>query len=278
METMSTNQENYKKKTAHEEECTKNIAPDNKELERIMQEKRSLENIQYDQTFRGENDRHNVLLRAKEVVDKLREESIEEVIFLDKSARLLGYFISKIWDATTSNNIKPGFSFLNIGREKTVTQLATPLSEINPEQFSQITKSERSQLLEIFGMKLNDKKICVIDEFCNEGDSLLLACRLIKEACPSSEVYGEWFSYMYRPKTSKFFKILTEIKSPQLACVNVDIFSSDSSGVFDPSDKSSILSVSWGQELENETEKNNYADKMKNRRQQLSKLALELID
>ena len=66
--------------------------------------------------------------------------------------------------------------------------------------------------------------------------------------------------------------------SPQLACVNVDIFSSDSSGVFDPSDKSSILSVSWGQELENETEKNNYADKMKNRRQQLSKLALELID
>lgn len=144
-------------------------------------------------------------------------EKPDTVIWLDKSARPVSWFVDGLWEQLAEDGAnKPEYEFLNIDRVNWFTKLghredlaATRLgpSDFDIDQVQQIDidrlrayfstaeLSEENWRNEIWqhGTRLDDKNVLIVDEVKNRGGTLSIAQQLLKRAIPKSTVSGDYF-------------------------------------------------------------------------------------
>ncbi|HRY60132.1 MAG TPA: hypothetical protein P5096_02005 [Patescibacteria group bacterium] len=232
---------------------------------RIKQEKKFLSNIEHRAIFISEKTREQFKLRAREIVEAAHEKGIEELVFLDKSARLIGYFISKSWEAIYLGEPKPRISFVNIGTEKT--------GDLSKERVKNLQKN----LVSTFGEKFKHKKICIIDEVMVSGITLVFASLLFEKTYPSSTVYSEWFSASRHYYNTAKDDVNQLIKKEPPNINGVESFLTIEKAVLEPEDEEQIVADPWQKKPFN-----NFGEERNPQnifwRQQLKKLAYELIE
>lgn len=124
----------------------------------------------------------------------------DTLVFLDKSARPLAWMMRTFWDEIApqereegSGTLKtipmPDMKFINIDR---LQWRADPNQEMTEGGIKEITPSDIEGLRDIFkkGNKslLDGKKIAIIDEQSESGDTLKIADRLFSQAFPASDI------------------------------------------------------------------------------------------
>lgn len=132
-----------------------------------------------------------------------------KVIFLDKSARPLAWFVRQLWDTLApepgSDEVpeKPDFKFLNIDRNQWKGQLdpngtqGFDPSLITDEQIEGLRSIYNSQRDGSFDAEneLDDQVIMIVDEVRASGATLDIAQSIIRRAFPTSKVFGtHWMS------------------------------------------------------------------------------------
>lgn len=134
-----------------------------------------------------------------------------KVIFLDKSARPLAWLTKELWaklapEPNESIPEKPDFKFLNIDREHWRSKLDP--NGTGSYSASYLTDEEIDGRRSIFGKnhdgsfdvenELDSQVIMVVDELMTTGDTLDIATKIIKQAFPTSTVFGEhWMGKTY---------------------------------------------------------------------------------
>lgn len=152
--------------------------------------------------------------------DKNKEKSKEapdEIIFLDKSARPVSWFIDAFWEQFACEGaVKPHYDFLNIDRvewfmDQGFTQYVAE-RDLGPNDFDikKVDQEEIDRIRAIFsvgeltadGWKdevrklptvLDGKKILIVDEVRNKGGTLAIAVQLLQAAIPEAVVSGIYF-------------------------------------------------------------------------------------
>lgn len=144
-------------------------------------------------------------------------EAPDTVVWLDKSARPVSWFVDAFWEQFADENAeKPDYEFLNIDRTDWLTRQGHAKTEaetrLGAEAFD-INKVEEEDILRIRALftkgeidpdnwqedvknlptSLDDKNILVVDEVKNKGATMSIALQLIKRAIPSATVSGEYF-------------------------------------------------------------------------------------
>ena len=141
----------------------------------------------------------------------------DEIIFLDKSARPVSWFMDAFWEQFAKEDAKkPHFDFLNIDRTNWFMRQghSREISErfLGPSDFDidmvtdeDITRiralfvvgelTESGWMNEVWNMPtlLDDKNILIVDEVKNQGGTLSIATQLLRRAIPESVVSGEYF-------------------------------------------------------------------------------------
>ena len=127
----------------------------------------------------------------------------DTVIFLDKSARPLSWMLSELWDdfaetqtEAAGNEVlpqKPDQKFLNIDR------LHWRKDQETENEFNDVSPTDIEALRAIF--QLHDrnvldgaKKILIVDEISESGDTQRIAAKLLHEAFPNAQI--DTFAYM----------------------------------------------------------------------------------
>lgn len=132
-----------------------------------------------------------------------------KVIFLDKSARPLAWFVRELWDTLApepgSDEIpkKPDFKFLNIDRHQWRDQLdpndtqAFDPGLLTDEQIEGLRSLYNPHHDGSFDAEneLDDQVIMIVDEVRASGATLDIAQSIIRRAFPNSKVFGtHWMS------------------------------------------------------------------------------------
>lgn len=147
------------------------------------------------------------------------------VIYLDKSARPVSWFVDEFWDQMARKEEvdgkecpikKPEAKFLNIDRADWLMRMkkneGVPLSELDPTDFdiNEISEDEIAQIRAIFAKGslsdenwleevknkpnyLDGKNVLIVDEVKSSGATLSIAQQLLKKAFPESTVSGAYF-------------------------------------------------------------------------------------
>jgi hypothetical protein len=154
------------------------------------------------------------LTLTTELIDKIAgnedEPGYDTVIFLDKSARPLSWIIRKMWKEVAPQRLNnqtkslevvpmPSMKFANIDR---LHWRKDPSKEIDDAGMLDITQSDIEGLREIYqtGSKntLDGKRILIVDEQSESGDTLKVAKILFSRAFPDSDVDGTpWIRHSY---------------------------------------------------------------------------------
>lgn len=157
----------------------------------------------------------------RDVEDPLNPEKSGEkpdvMLFLDKSARPVAWFIDAFWDQFAKEDAeKPDFEYLNIDRtnwfmkqgylreiaERYLGPEHFDIDKVPEEDFARIRAqfaigelSEETWQDEVWGMEtsLDDKNLLIVDETKNKGGTLYIAVQLLKRAIPSATVSGIYF-------------------------------------------------------------------------------------
>jgi len=277
-----------------EKRITRKIAPIDKipidkksALEFLNHEKTRLENIKYEGFLEDNEMREKYQERMKEIVNATNKYNINEVVFLDKGARLFGYFFSKLWDVIKTDKPKPGMSFINIGYEK---QRSNPLVNedydtlYDEKKFNELTKDIKKQILKTFGNKFDKKNILIFDEHCHRGNTLLYTSKLFEKIYPNSEIFSDWFdwgagrSYKYASKRLNMLTSKNDLDNNyNLDFIDTEEIRKNPSGILEPSIEESIQAKAWTKETREKIQEENYIKEMINIRKQLYKLALEML-
>ena len=141
----------------------------------------------------------------------------DEIIFLDKSARPVSWFMDAFWEQFAKEDAKkPNFDFLNIDRtnwfmsqghsreisERYLGPNDFDIDKVSDNDIAQIRAlfvegdlTEENWQNEVWNMpaRLDNKNILVVDEVKNQGGTLSIAMQLLRRAIPSSVVSGEYF-------------------------------------------------------------------------------------
>jgi hypothetical protein len=233
-------------------------------------EKEKMNQVEWGMLLYNSKEREPIKKRMEDIINAVNEKGIQEMVFLDKGARLWGYYFSKSWDILKPEKEKPRVSFINIGKEKT--------NDVNPENAKVLQK----ELLKTFGDKFEDKKICIFDEYLDSGASLVLTTVLFEKTYPSSEIYSEWLGCSSLDR-SYFEKVKKDVH-PLTDSVPVDsriikaLYTTSKGVEDDKNNPGSILAKSWTESDEKYGYKDNLANSVHKWRGQFKKLALEFLD
>lgn len=160
-------------------------------------------------------------IEHRDVVDpvnpELSSETPDVMVFLDKSARPVSWFMDAFWDQFAKEDAeKPEFEYLNIDRtnwfmkQGHVREIAErylgpehfDIDKVPEEEFARIRAlfvdgdlSEETWQDDVWKMdtRLDDKKIVIVDETKNKGGTLHIAVNLLKKAIPEATVSGIYF-------------------------------------------------------------------------------------
>lgn len=142
-------------------------------------------------------------------------EKPDTVIWLDKSARPVSWFVDGLWEQF-GNGDKPTYEFLNIDRVNWFVKQGHKQIDaerrLGPNDFDIdiVPKEEISRLRAIFTegdldeknwqdqvwqlpTRLDGKNILIIDEVKNRGGTLSIATQLLKRAIPEATISGDYF-------------------------------------------------------------------------------------
>lgn len=249
--------------------------------------KKELADTPYVGRFGDVQYREDLKERMTEIIDGLLENDIEEVVFLDKSARLLGWFFKKAWQAELLDRPQPGISFVNIGVEKPENGLQWGIyPRLDPDEITDALDQDPQEIWQIFGEKFDGKRIAIIDEFGHEGGSLVRAIETFKRAYPDAEIYGEWFHVDEAMSRSlpDLNRLIKENRSYD--SLPERLFLTGYSGVTEPADKRALLAKSWTKteklfetkaRTKEEISREDFIRLLKEQRRQIAKLALEMM-
>lgn len=139
------------------------------------------------------------------------------VIWLDKSARPVSWFVQALWEQLARPDADlPQFEYLNIDRTEWFKRQGFRHDEserrLGPEDFSidEVPDEDIARIRAIFTIgeidrdnwqesvkelptTLDNKNILIVDEVKNKGGTLSIAQQLIKKAFPTATVSGEYF-------------------------------------------------------------------------------------
>lgn len=160
-------------------------------------------------------------IESRAIVDQLNPELSREkpdaVIWLDKSARPVSWFVDAFWDQFAKNDTaRPTDEFLNIDRVNWFVKqghlIIDAARRLGPKDFDldKVPNEEIAGLRALFTIgdlseenwkdevwklptRLDGKNILVIDEVKNKGGTLSIATQLIKRAIPESTISGDYF-------------------------------------------------------------------------------------
>lgn len=167
-------------------------------------------------------------IKARDIEDprdpERSQEAPDEIIFLDKSARPVAWFMDALWDQFAQEGAaKPDYNFLNIDRTNWFMRqgYAREISEryLGPNDFNidEVPREDLARIRALFvegdiaedtwqddvwnmPTRLDGKNIVVVDEVKNQGGTLSIATKLLRKAIPEAIVSGQYFW-----ETSRFF-------------------------------------------------------------------------
>ena len=148
---------------------------------------------------------------------ELFQEKPDTVIWLDKSARPVSWFVDAFWEQLADSDVeKPTDEFLNIDRVNWFVKQGHSLVDaerrLGPNDFDidKVNDNEIASLRALFVIgdlteenwqnevwqlptRLDGQNILIIDEVKNKGGTLSIATQLIKRAIPEATVSGDYF-------------------------------------------------------------------------------------
>lgn len=148
---------------------------------------------------------------------ELSRQKPDAMIFLDKSARPVSWFMDAFWDQfAKEGSEKPEFDFLNIdrtnwfmsqGHRREIAERFLGPSDFDIEKVSKEDLARiRAQFVvgdideatwqdEVWNMPttLDGKNVVIVDEVKSQGGTLSIATQLLKRALPESTVSGSYF-------------------------------------------------------------------------------------
>lgn len=144
-------------------------------------------------------------------------EKPDTIIWLDKSARPVSWFVDAFWEQFTEKDTqRPTDEFLNIDRVNWFRRQGHSQIDaerrLGPNDFNinKVSKEDIARLRALFTIgdlsednwqdevwnlptRLDSKKVLVIDEVKNKGGTLAIATQLLKTAIPEATVSGDYF-------------------------------------------------------------------------------------
>lgn len=267
--------------------------PERSKLGELLRERDQLDSLKYDGMFANPEIRKFFLDRMGTIIENCYADGMEEIVFLDKSARLLGGFFRKVWEVKYPDEEIPSVSFMNIGCEKMRSHEVRAdqyLENMDDETFEREMSDMITQLKESFGEKFENKQILIIDEMRCEGRALNYAYQMMAHAYPRSKIFATWFSNNWFEKGEVFDRKvgekISEYAPPASSEPNIYIglIQDYENGVIEGPDPRALLAMPWQhQEFAGETEdekaaaKKEYMTKIRHWHDQMTKLALELL-
>ena len=169
--------------------------------------------------------------RAIEIIDASIEEdepvNPDTVIWLDKSARPVSWFVDAFWDQFAKPGAeKPDYEFLNIDRinwfvhtgyDETVASWRLgpadfDISKVDPMRIDGLRAlfvdgdlSEENWREEVWKLptRLDGQSVLIVDEVMNKGGTLAIAAQVIKAAIPEAKVSATYFWHTGRYSVAK---------------------------------------------------------------------------
>lgn len=145
---------------------------------------------------------------TKKMVDRILGSGINDVIFLDKSARPVSWLVREFWDLFANGAPMPDFKYVNIDKGAWNFTVGTNEEVTEDSNVSSVIDVRRApvailKLRGIFSDKdgkscFDGKNILVVDEVRSSGDTLEIARQFFKYAFPRATVDS---TYWMRPGT-----------------------------------------------------------------------------
>lgn len=159
-------------------------------------------------------------IKERDLVDQTdiekSKQAPDEIIFLDKSARPVAWFMDGLWDQFAKPGAKkPHYDFLNIDRIDWFVSLGYSrqvAEQLGPSDFdiNKVPREDISRIRALFvegqitednwqeevwklPTSLDGKVVLVVDEVKNQGGTLAIATQIIKKAVPEATVTGQYF-------------------------------------------------------------------------------------
>jgi hypothetical protein len=133
--------------------------------------------------------RKQLFLDAQALVDKIfassRKKHPDVMFFLDRSARPSAWLFQEAWKQTRPDVPMPDIKFINIGKEKADPNfLGKYASPGEQQRFIDRWRNHPfvQELRKFFPQEINGKKIWVVDEYEQEGVSVMIAKVLLEAA------------------------------------------------------------------------------------------------
>jgi hypothetical protein len=149
-----------------------------------------------------------------ELIYKLVTQETDAAIFLDKSARPVAWLVKVLWPILAPVNPKtgeqfklPDIHFLNIDREQWGAILGRSEDSEGGIDIKRLPSERLKELRQIFAPVISfskesdkslftDKKVMVIDELRQSGDTLDMAKKILEQAFPdAAEIKGAYWMY-----------------------------------------------------------------------------------
>jgi len=263
----------------------------------LLKKKQEYAKVPFDGEFADQECRNFFLDRMQEIVEDCHADGMDEVVFLDKGARLLGGFFRKVWEVKHPDEEAPSVSFVNIGSEKARNYEGKgyqALQYMDDAAYEREISDVKAQLLQSFGDKFDDKWVLLVDELCFEGRALNYAYQLFCDTYPNSKIHATWFE-IGEAGNNELYDREEEQNVPMYSPparypasyhgkINLEKFMKYENGVVEAPDKRALFAMPWNQqEFEGETEegravaKKEYSAKVHHWHDQMTKLALELL-
>ena len=143
--------------------------------------------------------------------------NVDSVIWLDKSARPVSWFVDALWDQIAKEGAeKPDYEFLNIDRVNWFVHTGYDESEaesrLGPDDFD-VEKVDQARIdglralfvegdltednwrEEVWNLptRLDGQSVLIVDEVMNRGGTLAIAAQILKKAIPEAKFSGTYF-------------------------------------------------------------------------------------
>lgn len=150
-----------------------------------------------------EDMRADYIARTERLMDKVIERDIDTVMYLDKSARPVSWFVRELWPVLRKGHQPPETKYANIDANA-IMGLSSTGARPSDDEMANFSFSEEqiAELRQTYADPLNPeatlfdgKKVLIVDEIFVSGSTLKLAQRLFEEAFP--DAHFEAIAWMY---------------------------------------------------------------------------------
>lgn len=125
--------------------------------------------------------RKEIKKRTENLVNRVDEEDVDVVFFLDKSARPISWLFQDLWKQKFPEKRLPTIRYINVGSGQAVRQKElSGTSEMDLKDLVQEAKK-------IFGKQFQDKTMLVVDEIAMSGITEMTARQFLQNSFPEAK-------------------------------------------------------------------------------------------